>query len=115
MKCAQLLATVAIVSLLAATEITAQCNPTLTTASGRFAPSGRLCANQLIFNEQFNTFNMDLWEHENTMNGGGNGEFQWYTNSRRNTFVQNGALVFRPTLTTDVVPNLTSCTINLPK
>lgn len=48
-----------------------ECEPTLTTASGWFAPTGELCHDQLIFEENFDSFNHDLWEHENTMNGGG--------------------------------------------
>ena len=40
------------------------CETTLTTASGRFAPKGQLCKNQLIFDEQFNHLNLDLWGHE---------------------------------------------------
>lgn len=96
-------------------EANAQCNPSRTIASGRYAPGGQLCQGQMIFNEEFNSLNMDLWEHENSFTGGYNGEFQWYTNNRRNTFVSNGALVIRPTLTTDVVPNLTNCQIHLDK
>ena len=30
----------------------------------------------LIFHEPFDTLDMDVWEHEITMNGGGNWEFQ---------------------------------------
>ena len=40
------------------------CESTLTTVSGRFAPAGELCKNQLIFDEQFNNLNLDLWGHE---------------------------------------------------
>ena len=47
------------------------CDPTLTTNSGQFAPGGQLCHDQMIFNENFDWFNMELWNHENNMNGGG--------------------------------------------
>lgn len=61
----------ALLLAVATTYVTSQCAPTLTTASGRYAPSGQLCHNQLIFDETFDWFNMDLWEHEENMNGGG--------------------------------------------
>ena len=49
----------------------ADCEPTLTTVSGRHAPGGQLCKNQVIFEDNFDSFNLDIWEHENNMNGGG--------------------------------------------
>lgn len=63
--------TAAVLLAVAITHCAAQCTPTLTTASGRYAPSGQLCHNQLIFDETFDWFNLDLWEHEENMNGGG--------------------------------------------
>lgn len=47
------------------------CRPTITTVSGRFAPSGQLCSGQLILNEEFNNFAKDFWQHEITLGGGG--------------------------------------------
>ena len=35
------------------------------------------------------------------MGGGGNGEFQFYTNNRSNSYVRNGTLFLKPTLTAD--------------
>ena len=32
---------------------------------------------ELVFEENWDDFNMDIWEHEMTMNGGGNWEFQF--------------------------------------
>lgn len=60
-----------LVALIAIKDGSAQCVPSLSTASGRYAPPGQLCHNQLIFNENFDWLNFDLWEHENTLNGGG--------------------------------------------
>lgn len=42
-----------------------------------------------------------------------NYEFQWYVNNRRNSYVSNGILHIRPTLTTDVIPDITNCHIVL--
>lgn len=52
----------------------AVCAETVTTVSGTYAPQGPICANRLLFSEEFdNGFNMDLWMHEVNMNGGGVG------------------------------------------
>lgn len=48
-----------------------QCEDTLTTVSGRSAPSGKLCKDQLVFMENFDWFNRDTWKHEVNMHGGG--------------------------------------------
>lgn len=47
------------------------CRVSQTTASGKYAPSGEFCSGQLIFIENFNSLNRDLWEHEITLGGGG--------------------------------------------
>lgn len=52
-------------------EIAPMCAPSVTTVSGSHAPGGQICSQQLILNEDFNTFDMNLWRHEITMNGGG--------------------------------------------
>lgn len=52
-------------------EIAPMCTPSVTTVSGSHAPGGQICSQQLILNENFNTFDMNLWRHEITMNGGG--------------------------------------------
>ena len=36
----------------------------------------------LIFEDDFNTLNFSKWQHEITMNGGGNLEFEYYINNR---------------------------------
>ncbi|KAF7724623.1 hypothetical protein EC973_000867 [Apophysomyces ossiformis] len=57
----------------------------------------------LIFEDHFNHLDMKKWQHEITMSGGGNWEFQWYTNNRSNSFVRDGILYIRPTLTMDLL------------
>jgi len=58
-------------------------------------------ADRLIFSDDFNQFNFSVWQHEITLGGGGNWEFQWYTNNRSNSNVINGTLILTPTLTAD--------------
>ncbi|XP_072050498.1 beta-1,3-glucan-binding protein-like [Amphiura filiformis] len=57
--------------------------------------------NGLIFEDEFDTFDMDTWEHEFTAGGGGNWEFQYYSNNRSNSYVRDGTLFIKPTLTED--------------
>lgn len=93
------------------------CAPSVTTASGWKAPKGQICKNQLIFEENFNTLNQRVWKHEQTLSGGGNWEFQWYVNDRKNSFIENGVLNIRPTFTKDYIggeDKLYSATINIP-
>lgn len=47
----------------------AQC--TVTKAYGTYAPTGDFCAGDLIFDEEFETFDLKKWEHEKTLGGGG--------------------------------------------
>jgi len=55
----------------------------------------------LIFEDNFDRFDLSVWQHEITMSGGGNWEFQVYSNSRMNSYVKNGFLFILPTLTND--------------
>lgn len=76
--------------------------PTRTTASGTHAPArGSFASGDLIFEELFEELNFDTWQHENTLAGGGNWEFQWYSNNRSNSYVQDGRLHIVPTLLAD--------------
>ena len=61
----------------------------------------------LIFDEEFETLNLSRWDHEITLSGGGNWEFEYYTNNRSNSYVKNGILYIKPTLTnnTFTAPN----------
>lgn len=56
---------------------------------------------KLIFSDEFNTLNFTTWQHEITAGGGGNWEFEYYTNNRTNSFVKDGVLHLQPTLTAD--------------
>ncbi|RCH82682.1 hypothetical protein CU098_008177 [Rhizopus stolonifer] len=57
----------------------------------------------LVFEDHFNTLNFKNWQHEITLSGGGNWEFQYYTNNRSNTFVDDGILYIKPTLTSETL------------
>jgi beta-glucanase (GH16 family) len=73
----------------------------VTTASGTRAPNGPYWPGQLIFEDNFDTLDFENWQHENTLAGGGNWEFQWYQNNRSNSFVEDGNLHIAPTLLAD--------------
>ena len=60
-----------------------------------------------IFFDDFNNLNFSTWEHELTMGGGGNWEFEWYVNNRSNSYVKNGILYLKPTLTEDAIGETT--------
>lgn len=49
----------------------------VTTASGTRAPPLPYRSGQLIFQDNFDFLNHENWQHESTMTGGGNNEFQW--------------------------------------
>eukprot|EP01084_Bolivina_argentea_P014699 27493_1 len=53
----------------------------------------------LIFDEEFTELNLSRWDHEITLSGGGNWEFEYYTNNRTNSYVKDGVLYIKPTLT----------------
>ncbi|CAH0546482.1 unnamed protein product [Brassicogethes aeneus] len=76
------------------------CLPSVTTVSGSRA--GKVfCADQLIFEDNFDTLDLSIWQHEHTLTGGGNYEFQYYCNNRSNSYVENGVLHIKPTLLAD--------------
>ena len=56
---------------------------------------------RLIFRDDFNTLDLNVWKHDITMSGGGNWEFQLYHNNRTNSFVKDGILHIKPTLTAE--------------
>lgn len=60
-------------------------------------------AEKLIFEDNFDTLNYKTWEHELTLGGGGNWEFEWYVNNRSNSYIKNGVLYLKPTMTEDAV------------
>jgi len=55
----------------------------------------------LIFEDEFEFLDLDNWEHEITMGGGGNWEFQMYTHNKSNCYTRDGNLYMKPTLTSD--------------
>jgi len=57
--------------------------------------------NGLIFEENWDDLDMDRWQHEITMGGGGNWEFEYYNNNRSNSYVRDNTLFIKPTLTSD--------------
>ena len=57
----------------------------------------------LIFSDDFDTLNPKTWRHEITLGGGGNWEFEYYTNNRSNSYVKNGILYIKPTLLSDAI------------
>lgn len=61
---------------------------------------GKTC---LVLDDDFSTFNKDVWQHEVRVDGYGNGQFEWTTDSDNNTFVRDGKLYIVPTLTSDVL------------
>ena len=76
------------------------CKWSPTTVSGSKRP-GNICSGQLIFEDNFDSFDLSKWQHEETLAGGGNWEFQWYVNSRDSSFAKNGNLHIKPRLTSD--------------
>ena len=43
----------------------------------------------MIFYDEFDEIDLDMWDHEITMAGGGNWEFQVYWNNRSNSYTRN--------------------------
>ncbi|KAJ1519914.1 hypothetical protein ONE63_004152 [Megalurothrips usitatus] len=66
-------------------------------AVGRPAPAPP--REKLVFSEEFNTLDPSVWTHLVTAWRGGNQEFQYYRNDRRNSYVRGGVLFLKPTLT----------------
>ena len=55
----------------------------------------------LALEDNFDDFNLSLWKHEITLAGGGNWEFEYYSNNRSNSYVRDGVLYIKPTLMED--------------
>jgi len=58
---------------------------------------------KVVFEDDFDEFDLEKWQHEITMGGGGNWEFQHYTNNRTNSYVRDSTLFIKPTLTADAI------------
>jgi len=52
----------------------------------------------MVWSDEFNTLDRNKWEHAISAWGGGNNEFQLYTNEPTNSFVKDGKLFIKPTL-----------------
>ncbi|XP_030761869.1 beta-1,3-glucan-binding protein-like [Sitophilus oryzae] len=83
------------------TTYSQDCTESQTTVSGTLAPTGQLCSGQLIFEDNFEEFSLKKWQHEKTLSGGGNWEFQYYLNNRTNSFAKDGNLHIKPTYLSD--------------
>ena len=66
------------------------------TSEGKYYEPG-----ELVFEDNFDFLDSFKWEHEITMAGGGNWEFQMYTHNRTNSYTRDGILYLKPTLTAD--------------
>ena len=58
---------------------------------------------KIIFEDNFDKLDFNKWQHEITMGGGGNWEFEYYTNNRTNSFVEDGVLHLQPTFLEDTI------------
>ena len=54
-----------------------------------------------MWQEEFDSLDTNRWEHFVTGWRGGNHEFQYYRNDRRNSYVRDGLLYIVPTFTAD--------------
>ncbi|XP_039748532.1 beta-1,3-glucan-binding protein-like isoform X3 [Pararge aegeria] len=81
-------------------KVNAECQPSVTTVSGTHAPKA-ICSGAMIFDDEFDEFDFETWQHEVTLGGGGNWEFQYYNNNRTNSFTDDGILFIRPSLTSE--------------
>ena len=72
--------------------------------------SGNACEQNsndgIIFSDDFDFLDFDKWKHVLTLSGGGNWEFQAYTNNRTNSFIKDGKLHIKPTFTNDLNPHV---------
>jgi beta-glucanase (GH16 family) len=57
----------------------------------------------LVFEDNFDTFRNDIWNHEIQVGGFGTGEFEWTTANPANSYVVNNTLFIVPTLTDQVL------------
>lgn len=62
------------------------------------APHFNYC---LVWDEQFEKLDTDIWSHEIQLDGFGTGSFDWTTDDARNAYVDSEGLHIVPTLTTE--------------
>merc|ERR1711963_1023039 len=73
------------------------------TAAPGGSPGSSHPSGNVIWREDFNTFDHSKWQTHVTMSNS-NGEFQMYTNDHNNVYVRNGMLYLKPTFTSDKFP-----------
>jgi len=56
-----------------------------------------------VWSDEFDEFDLSRWQHEITAGGGGNFEFEYYTNNRSNSYVRDSVLYLKPTLLADKI------------
>lgn len=98
-------------------QCNADCKNSITSHSGSDESNViQVCSGDLIFEENFDELDQSKWKHEVTLSGGGNNEFQWYVNDRENSFIKDGNLHIKPTLTADTIgeEELKSGTVEIP-
>nr|CAD7458822.1 unnamed protein product [Timema tahoe] len=61
--------------------------------------SGGVGAETLVWSEEFDVFDLSVWNHLVSGSRGFNNEFEYYRNNRKNSFVKDGVLYLKPTLT----------------
>lgn len=59
-----------LVGVVALATLSAGCKPSVTTVSGSHAPA-TVCSGALIFTDDFEELDLEKWQHENTLAGGG--------------------------------------------
>eukprot|EP00298_Acanthocystis_sp_HF-20_P002375 c12795_g1_i1.p1 GENE.c12795_g1_i1~~c12795_g1_i1.p1 ORF type:complete len:422 (+),score=171.09 c12795_g1_i1:28-1293(+) len=70
----------------------------------------------LVFHDDFTSLDTSVWQHEITMSGGGNWEFERYWNNRSTSYTNNSVLYIKPMLLSDVlgIPCVTAgCEVNI--
>jgi hypothetical protein len=87
-------------AITAAASITAAIEASLTSAANAASKTSTYCS---VLDDEFasGTIESSNWSLENTMSSGFNNQFQWYTTSPNNSFVNNATLYLKPTLTFD--------------
>ncbi|CAG4937642.1 unnamed protein product [Colias eurytheme] len=90
----------ALLGVVALATTASACWSSITTVSGTHAPE-TVCSGSIIFADDFQEFDLEKWQHENTLAGGGNWEFQYYSNNRTNSYTRDGILYIKPSLTSD--------------
>lgn len=76
-------------------QISSECVKSSTTATKENITMTNICSGDLLFEEDFNTFNLSIWTHRVYSPPQ---HFNEYVNDAKNSFVENGVLYVKPTL-----------------